>query len=55
MQPLRAGIDAAAAATLGLAVPVGRGLRVVVGAEQLYWFGIRMGELRLPSGIEISP
>lgn len=55
LQPLRAGLDAAAAATLGLAVPAGRGLRVVVGAEQLYWFGIRMGELRLQSGIEISP
>jgi hypothetical protein len=54
-RPLEAGIDVAAAAALGLAIPIHRNLRVVVGAEQLYWVGIKMGELRLLSGIEISP
>jgi hypothetical protein len=54
-KPLEAGVDVAAAAALSLAIPVGRNLRVVVGAEQLYWVGIRMGELRMVSGLEISP
>lgn len=54
-EPLRAGVEFAASGTLDAVIPLRKGMRVVVGAEQLYWLGIRMGELRVRSGVEISP
>jgi hypothetical protein len=54
-EPLRGGVEFAASGTLDAVIALRKGMRVVVGAEQLYWFGIRMGELRVRSGVEISP
>jgi hypothetical protein len=53
-EPLRAGVEFAASGAIDVILPVRRGMRFVVGAEQLYWLGIRMGELRVRSGVELS-
>jgi hypothetical protein len=53
-EPLRAGVEFAASGAIDVILPVRRGMRFVVGAEQLYWLGIRTGELRVRSGVELS-
>jgi hypothetical protein len=54
-EPIEAGFEVGALASLEGMAAIRPGLRLVVGAEKAYWRSVGLGELRLRIGVEIQP